>query len=109
MKSNPKITEIRFTKMRQEGSHVGFISFLYDGRIALKEIAVHELREPKNGLRYRLVYPINKVDKVLFHPIDKKTQEHIDYEINTFLQANETVATKQEVKHDVPMGDKQPL
>lgn len=73
------------------------MSFLYDGRLALKDIAIHELREPQNGLNYRLVYPKNMTEKVLFHPIDKTTQEHIDREVSRYI---ETVATEKEVQHE---------
>ena len=103
----PTITEIKFQKANlKQKSLYGFVSFLYDGRLALKDIAVHELREPQNGLKFRLVYPKNMTEKVLFHPIDKATQEHIDREVNKYV---ETVTNERQVRNEPRMdaGDGQ--
>ena len=94
----PTITEIRFIKIHQKKSLIGFVAFLYDGRMALKDIAVHELREPKAGVRYRLVYPKNLTEKIIFHPTDKTTQEYIDKKISDYL--TKTVIPERQVQHE---------
>lgn len=85
MTTLPKITDIRFIKVNRKKSLVGFVSFLYDGRMAVKDIAVHSILEPKDGLKYRLVYPNNTMLKVIIHPVNKETQQHIDRIVNDFL------------------------
>ena|SRR3990167_3425489 len=95
----PTITEIRFIKITRKKNHVGFVSFLYDGRLALKDIAVHELREPKAGIRYHLAYPKNMTEKIIFHPIDKTTQEHIDRKINAYLTETEILIPERQVQN----------
>ena len=97
----PTISEIRFIPVHRKKSLVGFVAFLYDGRLALKDIAVHELREPKDGVRYRLVYPKNLTEKIIFHPTDKTTQEYIDKKISDYLI--ETVIPERQVQHESGM------
>lgn len=75
------LTEIKFQKVTPRNSHIGFVSFIFQG-IKLTDIAVHRMREPKEGRFVRLVYPENGVKRVLFHPTDRTTSKFIESEVN---------------------------
>lgn len=79
------VSEIRFIPIKQNGSHFGFVDFLYDGNILLKDIAVHKKRE--GG--YRLVYPKHRIsEREYVRPQNKETQQTIDASVTTFIQEN---------------------
>lgn len=82
------ISNIRFIPIRQRSKgHVGFIHLTYGG-MAIKDVAVYE-RLDKTG--FRLVYPEvaaqgDRVKRSVIFPIDRKTQEAIDMEVNAYLK-----------------------
>lgn len=79
------VSEIRFIPIKPNGSHYGFVDFLYDGNILLKDIAVHKKRE--GG--YRLVYPKHKIsEREYVRPQNKATQQTIDAAITAFIREN---------------------
>lgn len=75
----PLITGLKFIPVRRVGSHIGFVKFVYEGNLAMKDIAVHERADKKS---FRLVYPLNTF------PINKETQEIIDNEVNCYIKQN---------------------
>lgn len=80
------VSEIRFIPIKQNGSHLGFVNFLYDGNILFKDIAVHVKRDEEG---VRLVFPRNQKSlKEFVRPQNKKTQEAIDGAISKHLKEN---------------------
>jgi hypothetical protein len=83
MKPEPIISDIKFIPVKPSRSHIGFVSFLYDGNIAVRDVAVH--KKFPSGLR--LVYPDNPVsNRPIIFPINKETQMLIDGEIELYLK-----------------------
>lgn len=91
------ISDIRFLPIREKKrSHVGFVQFTFMGNMAIKDVAVHKRL---NDAGYRLVYPevetnIEGEKRSVVFPINKKTQEQIDQEVNEFMK---TVKYKEEL------------
>lgn len=80
----PLVTDIQFKGVERNGSHIGFVSFLYDENIAITNVAVHEKLD-KSGIR--LVYPQNKDRKKPFvFPINRKSQQEIEKIVNEKLK-----------------------
>ena len=80
----PNVTDIRFSPIRRNGSHVGYCSFLFERKFAFKRVAVHE-KLNKSG--YRLNYE-NKEGEPTAYPITKEIGELIEKDVSAFLKAN---------------------
>lgn len=81
------ISEIRFIPIKDpHRGLVGFATFVYDGNIEIKDLAVHE-RLDKMG--YRLVWPVNKiVDREIVRPINRQTTKAIDQAITDWINTH---------------------
>lgn len=82
------ISDIRFIPVKQKHKGmVGFINFTLDGKMAVKGVAVHERLNQES---FRLVYPETTDNsgnkKSVVFPIDKKTQEQIEEDVNKYLK-----------------------
>ena len=86
--STPIISEIEFVPINPKKGHIGFVSFLYDGRIQLRDIAVYtRLNRNEGDLLYRLVYPHNEArNKAVFYPTDPDTRRLVECEVNSYIE-----------------------
>lgn len=85
MTHEPKstISKITFVPIHQNKSHVGFVSFMYTNQsngheFMFKQVAIHERRFPKDGLKYRLVYPQDRLAFPIYYPTNRNTQQQIE-------------------------------
>lgn len=79
------VSEIRFIPIKQNGSHFGFVDFLYDGDILFKDMAVHS----KRAGGFRIVYPKHKIsEREYVRPQNKETQQAIDNAVTKYLKEN---------------------
>lgn len=81
------ISDIRFTPCDPVGSLIGFVQFVYDGNMKIRDVGVHKSIDGKG---YKLAYPKNKLSSPIAFPINKKTQQLIQDEINLHLKGQVT-------------------
>lgn len=79
------LSNIKFNKITRQGSNVGFVSFVLNGCILFKNVAIHQ-RADKDG--YRLVYE-DKEGRASTFPINREAQQGIDTELFGYLKAQE--------------------
>ncbi len=87
-----KISEIQFVPVKPRDGHVGFVSFVIDGKFWIGSVAVYTRLD---GTGYRLVYPTRKVgEKNLntFHPISSEVgramEEAVGNKVTEILDEN---------------------
>ena len=106
MDKDPVIDAIHFVPMkRREDGFVGFVSFNYNGQLAIKSVSVYE-RLDKTA--YRLVYPSDiRFRRTYVQPFSRKYQQYIEAKINDFINKNYSVVDGEfELKFN---SDKPPL
>jgi hypothetical protein len=75
------ISEVNFLPIKQNGSHIGFVSFIFEGSFYFSSIAVHV--RSNGGIR--LVYPRSR-NLDIFHPINRVTGVTIEKEIENQIK-----------------------
>ncbi len=87
-----KISEVEVVFVKPNNGLIAFASCVVDGSLYLSNIAIHK---KLNVDGYRLTYP-NKGHYTIFHPINKKASQAIEFEIfkklkNVMKKANGNV------------------
>lgn len=75
------LEHISFKPVVKTGSLIGFVSFKYGREYSFYQLGVHKLREPKDRIKIRLVYPDKQSPNRLM-------QQEFDNEVNAYLLAN---------------------
>ena len=73
---------VRYHNVPKNGSLIGFCSFRYNQEFNFNEIPVHKRMEPEGNILIRLRYPKN------IFPFNRKVQQEIDLDINSYILAN---------------------